>query len=84
MNTEWLCTLEATYRYKVGPDMLKQWRRWRDFPEGAVKAGGRTLLWHTPAIDKWLRQRKLSHFGRPPRWAMLVGNPDARELQVGR
>jgi hypothetical protein len=32
METEWLTTLEASFRYQVGGDMLKEWRRWRGFP----------------------------------------------------
>jgi hypothetical protein len=84
MDHEWLCTLETSFRYQVGADMLKMWRRWKTFPEHAVKVHGRTLLWHIPTMDNWLKHRPLSRVGRPPRWASLVGNPHARELQVGQ
>ena len=83
MEAEWITTLELSFRYQVGPDMLRDWRRWKTFPDAAVKVHGRTLLWHVPSLDRWLRERPLSHVGRPPRWAVLVGNPHARELLVG-
>lgn len=83
-KTEWITTLEACFRYGVGTDMLKTWRKWRTFPEMAVKVHGRTLHWHVSCVDKWLRERPLSRVGRPPRWALLVGNPDAREARLER
>ena len=83
LKDEWLTTLELSHRYQVGPDMLKTWRRWRTFPEEAVRTHGRTLLWHVPVLDAWLRDRPLSRVGRPPRWASIVGNPHAREAQIG-
>ena len=79
-NDEWITTLEACFRYGVGSDMLKAWRKWKTFPDYAVEAHGRTLLWHVETLDGWLRERPLSRVGRPPRWAVLVGNPDARQL----
>jgi hypothetical protein len=82
MKDTWLVTLEACFRYQIGADMLKAWRRWRTFPADAVRTHGRTLEWNVTQIDLWLKQRPISHVGRPPRWAILVGNPSARELQL--
>jgi hypothetical protein len=81
-NAEWITTLQASFRYGVGSDMLKVWRRLKTFPEEAVKPHGRTLLWHVPTVDAWLRSRPISRVGRPPRWAQIVGNPSARETSV--
>jgi hypothetical protein len=82
MNDHWVVTLEASFRYQVGADMLKAWRRWKTFPEDAVKVHGRTLLWNVPQIDAWLKERPVSRVGRPPGWATLVGNPSARDLRL--
>ena len=77
---QWVTTLEACFRYGIGSDMLKTWRKWKGFPDDAVEPRGRTLAWHVPTIDAWLKARPISKVGRPPRWAVIVGNPAAREL----
>lgn len=78
-NGDWITTFDACFRYGVGSDMLKAWRRWDGFPRDGVEPQGRTLIWHVPTIDAWLRSRPISKVGRPPRWASVVGNPAARE-----
>jgi hypothetical protein len=78
MENEWLTTLEASFRYVVGGDMLKTWRRWRGFPEDAVRAVGRTLEWHEPTVTAWLRSRPVYKNGPQPRWLEVVGHPAAR------
>lgn len=77
---EWMPTLDVCFRYRVGSDLLKTWRRWKTFPEDAVIAQGRTLLWNVPALDAWLRERPLSRVGRPPRWTEVVNHPEARNV----
>ncbi len=79
---QWITTLEACFRYGVGSDMLKAWRKWEGFPRDGVEPRGRTLVWHVQTIDEWLRSRPISKVGRPPRWASVVGNPEAREVAL--
>lgn len=74
---DWLLTMEAAARYGVGVDMLRTWRKWRDFPEAAVRRDGNVNLWDVVGIDEWLRSRRVHKVGRPPRWTEVVGHPEA-------
>lgn len=76
----WLLSMEAAVRYRVSVDMLRTWRRWRDFPEDAVRREGGVNVWHVQEIDVWLRSRRLHRVGRPPRWTEVVNHPEARSI----
>lgn len=77
-NEGWLLTMEAAARYRVSTDMLRTWRKWREFPEEAVRREGNICVWHIDTIDIWLRGRRVHKVGRPPRWTDVVGHPEAR------
>lgn len=76
-TTNFLSSTETANRYGVGTDLLRQWRRWANFPQDAVERRGVTAYWDTVRVDAWLRSREVRKSGRPARWLSVVGHPAA-------
>ena len=74
-TTNFLSSTETARRYGVGTDLLRQWRRYDQFPQEAVERRGATAFWDIDRVDGWLRSREVRAVGRPARWLAVVGHP---------
>ena len=73
-TTNYLSSNEIARRYGIGTDLLRQWRRYQSFPQGAVERRGATAYWDANRVDTWLRSREVRGVGRPARWLEVVGH----------
>lgn len=69
---QWLTTMDAASRYRISSDSLRQWRRWKGFPDDACKREGIACYWDVAAIDPWLRSRPVYRHGPRPQWLDVV------------
>jgi len=67
-----LSTSELANRYGIGIDLLRQWRRWHNFPQNVVERRGGITYWDADKVDAWLRARDVGKTGRPARWRSVV------------
>lgn len=73
----YLTTMRTAMRLGISIETLRQFKNWKGWPDDACLRAGQNMLWKTEAVDRFLRNRRISNKGSRPRWLAIVQHPEA-------